>query len=46
MKNNDLLVSWLSDKLVYEIADEDVALKALQVAEEKVKYKNGNKKKI
>jgi HTH-type transcriptional regulator, competence development regulator len=38
VSENDLLVSWLSDKLVYEVADEDVALKALQVAEEKVKY--------
>ncbi|MCB9363799.1 MAG: helix-turn-helix transcriptional regulator [Flavobacteriales bacterium] len=38
VKENDLLVSWLSDKLVYEVADEDVALKALHEAEEKVKY--------
>ncbi len=38
IKESDLLVSWLSDKLVYEVADEDVALKALQVAEEKVSY--------
>jgi transcriptional regulator with XRE-family HTH domain len=39
VKESDLLVSWLSDKLVYEVADEQVALKALQVAEEKVKYR-------
>ena len=32
INQNELLVSWLSDKLVYEVADEDVALKALQVA--------------
>src|SRR5690606_8988588 len=38
VKASDLLVSWLSDKLLYELADEDLALKALQVAEEKVKY--------
>lgn len=38
VEETDLLVSWLSDKLVYEVADEEVALKALQVAEEKVKY--------
>lgn len=44
IKENDLLVSWLSDKLVYEVSDEDVALKALQVAEEKVKYQKKNKK--
>jgi predicted nucleotidyltransferase len=38
VEENDLLVAWLSDKLVYEVADEDMALKALQVAEEKVQY--------
>ncbi len=38
IKENDLLVAWLSDKLVYEVEDEDMALKALQVAEEKVNY--------
>mgnify|MGYP003596475697 FL=1 len=44
VKENDLLVFWLSDKLVYEIANEEIALKALKVAEEKVKYiKNQNK---
>lgn len=37
-KEDDLLVTWLSDKLVYELADEDLALKALQLAEEKVAY--------
>lgn len=40
IKESDLLVSWLSDKLVYEVADEDVALRALQVAEEKVNYRS------
>ena len=39
VKENDLLVAWLSDKLFYEIEDEDMALKALQVAEERVAYK-------
>ncbi len=38
INENDLLVLWLSDKLVYEVAGEDVALKALQVAGEKVSY--------
>lgn len=38
VKQNDLLVAWLSDKLVYELEDETEALKALQVAEEKIKY--------
>jgi transcriptional regulator with XRE-family HTH domain len=45
VKENDLLIAWLSDKLVYEVEDEDIALKALQVAEEKVKYKTTHKKK-
>ncbi|MEO9147367.1 MAG: helix-turn-helix transcriptional regulator [Ginsengibacter sp.] len=45
VKENDLLVAWLSDKVVYEIEDEDMALKALQVAEEKVKYITKNKSK-
>lgn len=44
VKENDLLVAWLSDKLVYEVEDEDMALKALQVAEEKVKYNKTKKK--
>ncbi len=44
VKEDDLLIAWLSDKLVYEVADEQIALKALQVAEEKVKYINKNKK--
>jgi len=38
VKENDLLIAWLSDKLVYELEDEEVALKALQVAEEKISY--------
>ena len=35
---NELLVAWLSDKLVLELEDEEIALKALQLAEEKVIY--------
>jgi HTH-type transcriptional regulator, competence development regulator len=38
VKENDLLVAWLSDRLVYELENEEMALKALHVAEEKVKY--------
>ena len=44
VNENDLLVGWLSDKLVYEVENEDMALKALQVAEEKVKYNKTKKK--
>jgi predicted nucleotidyltransferase/DNA-binding XRE family transcriptional regulator len=38
VKENDLLVAWLSDKVVCEVEDEEMAMKALQVAEEKVQY--------
>lgn len=44
VKQNDLLVAWLSDKLVYEVKDEDFALQAMQVAEEKIKYNKVQKK--
>ena len=40
---NDLLVIWLSDKLVYEIKDEDLAKRALKAAEKKVDYLNKTK---
>ena len=45
VKEDNLMVAWLSDKLVYELEDEDLALKAMQVAEEKIKYKSSHKKK-
>ena len=38
VNEDDLLVAWLSDKVVYELEHEEVALKALQAAEEKVSY--------
>jgi DNA modification methylase/transcriptional regulator with XRE-family HTH domain len=42
-EKNEIIVQWLSDKLVSEVQDEDFALEAMQVAEEKIKYgKNGN----
>jgi hypothetical protein len=34
----NLLAAWLSDKVVCEVAGENVALKVLEVAEEKVEY--------
>jgi transcriptional regulator with XRE-family HTH domain len=42
---NDLLVAWLSDKLVYDVEGEQMALQALQVAEEKIKYTTSKPKK-
>jgi transcriptional regulator with XRE-family HTH domain len=44
VKQNDLLIAWLSDKLVYELQDEEVALKALLLAEEKIKYNKTKRK--
>lgn len=41
-QKNEVIIAWLSDKLYYEVQDEDLALQAMQVAEEKIKY---NKKK-
>lgn len=38
LNEEKLLVAWLSDKVAYEILDEDFAEKALKVAEKKVKY--------
>ena len=38
IEENDLLIAWLSDKVVYELEGEEVALQALQMAGEKVAY--------
>lgn len=35
---DELLVLFLSDKIMYEIQDEDLGLEALRVAEERVRY--------
>jgi len=35
---SELIVAFLSDKLVYELRDEEMALKAMQVAEKKITY--------
>lgn len=43
--SNECLIAFISDKLVYELQDEELALKAMQVAERKINYitkkKNG-----
>lgn len=44
VKENDLIISWLSDKLVEDVEDEKYALQAIHVAEEKIKYLTRNKK--
>lgn len=40
----DLMVLYLSDKVLHEIGDEDLAIKALQVAERQIKYKMEQRK--
>ena len=42
---DELLVSFLSDKILYEIEDEDLGIEALKVAEERAKYLKANKRK-
>ena len=38
LDRSELLVQFISDKIAYEIANEDCANEALKVAEEKIKY--------
>lgn len=42
---DELLVLFLSDKIMYEIQDEDLGEKALKVTEQRVKYLKRKKKK-
>ncbi len=44
-KKNEVIIAWLSDKLVYEIQDEDLALAAMKVAEQKIEYLKTHKAK-
>jgi len=39
VNEKDLLIAWLSDKLIYESDDESLALEAFKIAEEKIAYK-------
>ena len=46
LNKEDLLVQFLSEKILYEIKDEELGVKALKVAEQQIKYinkKNGGK---
>lgn len=36
---DDLLVSWMKEKIIYQIGDDELALKAMMAAEEEIKYK-------
>ena len=42
-QKNEVIIAWLSDKLVYELKNEDLALQAMHVAEEKIKYNKRKK---
>ena len=41
---DELLIAWLSDKIAYEVQDEDLAKQALKVAEAKIDYLKKNRK--
>ena len=38
LDKDELLIQFISDKIAYEIADEDCASKVLKVAEKKIQY--------
>lgn len=35
----ELMIQWLSEKIIYDIGDDELALKAMMVAEERLRYK-------
>ena len=39
----ELLINYLSDKVLYELIDEDLAADALKLAEKKIKYVTNNR---
>lgn len=39
VNSEKLLIQFLSEKVLYELEDEDLGLEALKVAEKKIKYK-------
>lgn len=43
-QEHEVIIAWLSDKLVYEVLNEELAIEAIHVAEEKIEYlKKGTK---
>jgi hypothetical protein len=44
-QENELMVLFLSDKIVNELQGEDLSIDALKAAEEKIKYQNTKRKK-
>lgn len=43
LDKDNLIIQYLSEKILYEIKDEELGSKALKVAEKKMKYINKNK---
>ncbi len=43
-ESKEIFLAFLSDKVFYELKDEDLAIDALQIAEKKIKYLNQKKK--
>ena len=43
LDEEDLIVQFLSEKILYEIKDEELGSKALKVAEQKMKYNKSHK---
>ena len=37
-QENEIIIAWLSDKLVYEIENEELGLQAIKVAEQKIEF--------
>lgn len=45
VNSDELLLAWLSDRIVYEMQDEDLAKKALKAAEKKIELMTKRKNK-
>ena len=44
LNKNDLLIQYLSEKIAYDLADEDIAKQALKVAEKRIEYIKSKRK--
>lgn len=39
---NELIISWKSDKIVYDLSNEDNSIQILKIAEMKIRYRENN----
>jgi Fic family protein len=44
--SDKLLVAWMKERIIFEIGNDDLALQALQLAEEEIKYQTQAQKKV